>query len=357
MSGQFGRRARKEKRAIAFLPTGDGNKRTPMPSNVHQSAALAPDLPSWRTETTLPAFMSVSLLHRGTLVAVFLASLSALRAAETVEMEVNANATVGKLEPADRHAALDILPASDEAQLALKRMKLPAGLTMSLWAAEPMLANPVAINFDEHGRLFVAETYRYRSSVLDIRDYMWSLEDDLANRTLADQSAGILRHFGPEGVKELSQETEVVRLLEDRGHTGKADFSTVYADGFNSPLDGIAAGVLARRGKVWFTNIPSVWMFEGDTHAEKRTELSRGYGIRFNYTGHDLHGLIFGPDGKIYFSVGDRGAHVPTKEGGVVDSADMGSVFRCNPARNFRDRPPQSPGPALHRKRRPVHRR
>ena len=80
-------------------------------------------------------------------------------------------------------------PASDDAQLAIKRFSLPKGLKASLWAAEPMLANPVAIDFDESGRLFVSETYRYRTSVLDIRDYMPMLELDLAARTIEDRAA------------------------------------------------------------------------------------------------------------------------------------------------------------------------
>ena len=219
-----------------------------------------------------------------------------------------------------RQARPDIAGPSDEAAQALKRMKVPDGLEVKLWAAEPMLANPVAFNFDEKGRIFVAETYRYRSSVLDIRDYMWVLEDELASRTLEDRSAMIRRRFGTAGEKELSIETEVVRLLEDTDGDGVADQSFVYADGFNSPLDGIASGVLARRGQVWLTNIPSLWRFTGDRKAETRTEISRGYGVRFNFTGHDLHGLVWGPDGKIYFSNGDRGATVTTKEARISGS-------------------------------------
>src|SRR5579872_1381127 len=46
-----------------------------------------------------------------------------------------------------------VAPASDEAGLALKRMKPAPGLKVDLWASEPMLANPVAFCFDEKGRV------------------------------------------------------------------------------------------------------------------------------------------------------------------------------------------------------------
>ena len=276
---------------------------------------------------SFPRFLSARLA--ASVVAAFaFAGLAALplRAAELV---VQGPSVLGKLKPMDRHAEADINPASDEALLALKRFKLPPGLTVSLWAAEPMLANPVAFNFDEKGRAFVAETYRYRSSVLDIRDYMWILEDELANRTQDDFRAMILRRFGPTGVAELRQETERVRLVEDRDGTGKADTSTLYADGFNSEIDGIASGILPHKGTVYFTNIPSLTAFTGTNKAETRKDLSTGYGVRFNFTGHDMHGLAIGPDGKLYYSIGDRGAHVVTPNN-TIATPDAGSVFRCD---------------------------
>jgi quinoprotein glucose dehydrogenase len=238
-----------------------------------------------------------------------------------------------ELAPEERlpHPVVD--PASDQAQLAIQRFTLPRGLQATLWAAEPMLANPVAIDFDEKGRLFVAETYRYGSSTLDIRGYMGMLELDLAARTIEDRAALISKVFGEEQARQLEIESEIVRLVEDRDGDGVADTSSIFADGFNSRLDGIASGVLARRGKVWLTNIPSLWLLEeapGAQGAAKRTELLRGFGVRFNFTGHDLHGLALGHDGKLYFSIGDRGAHVVGKEGQVISVPDEGAVFRAN---------------------------
>lgn len=237
-----------------------------------------------------------------------------------------------ELEPAERvpHPVVD--PASEEAQLAIQRFSLPRGLQAKLWAAEPMLANPVAIDFDEKGRLFVSETYRYRTSVLDIRDYRPMLELDLAARTIEDRSAMIHKVFGDQA-SQFSIEGELVRLVEDRDGDGVADTSNIFADGFNTELDGIASGVLARDGKVWFTNIPSLWLLEQDASGEKaasRTELLRGFGVRFNFTGHDFHGLAIGHDGKLYYSIGDRGAHVKGKEGQIIDVPDEGAVFRSN---------------------------
>ncbi len=236
-----------------------------------------------------------------------------------------------ELKPADRVPDHPPKNTPDAAVKNLAKAKLPDGFTASVWAAEPLLSNTVAFCFDGQGRMFTAETNRYRTSVLDIRHYMFMLEDDLASRNQDDWTASIKKNF-PKDWQQLGKETETVRVLEDSNGDGKADQSRVYADGFNSLLDGIASGVLAHNGSVYFTNIPALWKMDGlgdDGRAVKKTELHRGYGVRFSYTGHDFHGLVIGPDGRLYFSIGDRGASVKTKEGTTIELPDEGGVFRC----------------------------
>lgn len=269
-------------------------------------------------------------------------SMRAARVAMTVGLGLCATIAIpaeidekNELNDEPRSATPIVSEASDEGIQAIQRFEIEPGFTVELVAAEPQLANAVAFAIDHKGRFYTSETYRYRSSVLDIRHYLPWLEDDMALRTVDERAEMVKEKLGEAGAQQLAIETEVVRLIEDTDDDGIADRSTVFADGFNTILDGIASGVLPRRdGKVYFTNIPNLWLLEdtdGDGHSDRRESLSRGYGVRFSLTGHDLHGLIMGPDGRLYFSCGDRGSHVVTKEGAIISVPDEGAVFRCEP--------------------------
>lgn len=264
-----------------------------------------------------------------TSIATLLLALGASHAADIAAPTGGGNG----LKPPERVREPHLQPASDEAEKAMKKFVIPDGFKVDVWASEPLLGNPVSFSIDEKGRLFAAETYRYRTSTLDIRHYMFMLEDDLACRNTDDRIASIKKNF-PKEWQKLENETEVVRLVEDRDGDGKADSSSEYAADMRTMLDGINSGVLALGDKVWCTNMPNLWLFNGTTKdgkAAKRESLSFGYGVRFSYTGHDMHGLQMGPDGRIYFSFGDRGAFVKTKEGKTLAFSDEGGVFRCEP--------------------------
>src|SRR5262249_38244076 len=128
-------------------------------------------------------------------------------------------------------------------------------------------------------------------------------------------------------------ETDRVRRLEASSGNGKPDRSTVFADGFDRAEDGLGSGVLARRGNVYYTCIPDLWLLkdtQGTGKADVKKSLHTGYGVPVAFSGHDPHGLKMGPDGRLYFTIGDRGLHVES-EGRVVSNPDSGAVLRCEP--------------------------
>src|SRR5258708_6163452 len=87
--------------------------------------------------------------------------------------------------------------ASDAAERAMAKMRAAPGLKVELWAAEPLLANPVALNFDNRGRCYLVETWRFEHGVIDIRPHMDWLDDDLASKSVEDRIALVHRKMGP----------------------------------------------------------------------------------------------------------------------------------------------------------------
>jgi quinoprotein glucose dehydrogenase len=135
---------------------------------------------------------------------------------------------------------------SNEARQAISRFQLPKGVEATVWAAEPLLANPVSFCFDEKGRCYVAETFRLHRGVTDNRGHMNWL-DDLASRTVADRVAMYRKYARERFTSTYEAEHERVKLIWDGKGEGKADQATVFADGFHHAADGIGAGVLARK--------------------------------------------------------------------------------------------------------------
>jgi len=230
---------------------------------------------------------------------------------------------------------------ADESDTVPGTFKPAPGLKVEVFAAEPLLMNPVAFSIDEKGRVFVSETHRYRESIFDItKNLPWLLED-LATRTVDQRAALLARNFTT-NFNILTNKSEIIRVVEDRDGDGKAEMSTIYASGFQESVSGTGAGILARENNVWFTCIPDLWRLmdsNRDGTSDHREKLQTGFGPRISVSGHDLHGLIMGPDGRLYFSIGDRAFDPPDNIKGYGFTTDYlrkilhetGAVFRCNP--------------------------
>jgi quinoprotein glucose dehydrogenase len=224
-----------------------------------------------------------------------------------------------------------VAEASAEGRAAIAGFEVPDGFTVEQWAAEPMLANPVVFQVDHAGDVYVCESFRVHAGVTDMREHMDWLADELDNLTVADRVAMYRRNAGAEGFAAYGTEHERIRLIRDTDGDGVADRATVFADGFRDPADGIAAGVLSYRGDVFYTCIPTLWRLrdaDADGVADERDALSTGYGVHVALLGHDMHGLCIGPDGRLYWSIGDRGFRVE-HERKVFDLPHEGAVLRC----------------------------
>ena len=220
-----------------------------------------------------------------------------------------------------------VAAANDDGQNAISNIKFD-GLQCELFAAEPDVANIIAFQRDYSGRLFVCETFRQDKGIEDNRGHSYWMDEELAAQTVQDRIDYILKYH-PDADKTYTRFDDRIRVLRDTDGDGKADKSTVFANGFNSIDSGSGAGVLSYRDKVYYTNIPALFELtdsDGDDVSDTRTKLQNGYGVHFAFRGHDMHGLIVGPDGRLYFSIGDRGYNLPDQG---IKNVDSGAVFRC----------------------------
>jgi len=149
-------------------------------------------------------------------------------------------------------------PALSPAE-AVKKMTVPPGFSVEVVAAEPDLINPVAMTFDERGRIWVTESLEYPRS-------------------------------------EPGPGRDRVKILEDTDRDGRVDKVTVFAEGLNIP-SGIAVG----HGGVWVANSPDILFMQdtdGDGKADKTEVVVTGFGRTDT---HELpNSLTWGPDGWLY---------------------------------------------------------
>ena len=220
-----------------------------------------------------------------------------------------------------------LVAANSEGQEAIAQFDYPDNLKCELFSAEPDVANVVAIHRDYQGDLYVCETFRQNKGVEDNRSHGNWMDEELAAQTIQDR-IDYIRKYIPDADQSYTANDDRIRLLRDTDGNGSVDSVSVFSDRYNKIEMGTGAGVLSYRGRVYYTCIPDLFELQdtnGDGVADIRKSLHTGYGIKFAFRGHDMHGLIVGPDGRLYFSIGDRGYSIsPT-----IKDTESGAVFRC----------------------------
>lgn len=160
------------------------------------------------------------------------------------------------------------LPLNAEA--AIDRMILPAGFHVELFASEPDIVNPIAMNWDDQGRLWVIESMEYPYP----------------------------RDFWPDGGGK-----DQIKILEDTNGDGRADKITVFAEGLNIPTS-----LTFSDGGIIVHQAPETLFLKdttGDGKADVRQVLFEGWDQWDTHAGpNNLH---YGLDNQIWGVLGYAG--------------------------------------------------
>ena len=230
-----------------------------------------------------------------------------------------------------RHSFTLTLIAAVIAAPALHAADDAGKLVVSEVAAIGTVGSVVGITTRPDGRIYVTETQRRTNAALDIRKVPDWLMESLACTSIADKSALIQRRMSDWKKREAFKER--IYALDDTDGDGKADKVQLAFEGFNDNTNEVAAGILWHEDALYVTCFPALYKLtdpDGDGVFDHSVELVTGMGIHVGYGGHDMHGPVLGVDGRIYWSMGDKGFNI-TKDGRNHYGPGLGAVFRIEP--------------------------
>lgn len=232
------------------------------------------------------------------------------------------------------------------------RPELPdSNLTLNLWGVDSLVISPIAIDIDDYGNLYYTTTNRQKNSEFDIRAHQdWeipsirlqSIEEKRAflRNTLSPENSATntwlkdLNGDGSHDWRDMTIEKENVYRLKDTDGDGVADESQLVVDDFHDEVTDVAGGVLKTADDLFVAVGPDLWRMrdrDGDGIADEKTSISHGYGIHIGFSGHGMSGVEMGPDGRIYWQIGDIGFNGVDQTGKKWEYPNSGVIARSNP--------------------------
>ena len=204
---------------------------------------------------------------------------------------------------------------------------------------------------DDEGRVYITSSNRMMNSEFDIRGHRDWMIPSISFQSVEDRRAFLRKTFSPERSMEnewledlnhdgihdwhdLTVEKDEVWRLEDTNGDGLADISTRIVNDFNEEITDVAEGVLVRKADMFVAIGPDLWRLQDtndDGIPDKKESISHGYAVHIGFGGHGMSGIVEGPDGKIYWGIGDIGANLVDKSGKKHFYPNQGVIVRSNP--------------------------
>jgi len=267
------------------------------------------------------------------------------------------NASQATTSSAASSAALDITRITpEEAKQTAQAIEQQVPITLAdgikgeLWASEKLLGDTVAIHVDDKGRIWAGITQRSNNSEFDIRGYPEWEHPSVAFTTVEDRRAFLHSELAPEKSaqnerildrnkdgshdwRDLAVMAEKVIRLEDTQGSGKADVAQTVVNDFHTEVTDVIGGIFYNdQLEELFVNVaPDFWRLkdtDGDGTMDTKTSLANGFGVHIGFSGHGLSGAMLGPDGMMYYSMGDVGTSVTDSNGKKWDYPNQGVIVR-----------------------------
>lgn len=225
------------------------------------------------------------------------------------------------------------------------------GLKVSLWASDSLAPDPIAMSIDDEGKVYLTRTNRQKNSEFDIRGYFDWITSSISLQSVEDRRKFLRKTFNSSQSEEnswlkdlnrdgihdwldLRVEKDEVWRLEDRNQDGIADVSTRILSDFNDEVTDVAGGLLVRDNELFLAIAPDLWRIQdtdGDGQLDTKESISHGYAVHIGFGGHGMSGVKQGPDGKIYWGIGDIGSNIISKDGKAFKYPNQGVLVRANP--------------------------
>ncbi|GGD82798.1 glucose dehydrogenase [Maribacter cobaltidurans] len=225
------------------------------------------------------------------------------------------------------------------------------GLKLSLWATDSLAPDPIAMDVDNEGRIYITRSNRNKNSEFDIRGHRDWMTASIGLQSVEERRAFLHETFAPEKSKEnswfpdlnndsihdwqdLAVEKDEVWMLEDSDGDGIADVSTQILNDFNDEVNDVAGALLVRDEDVFVGIAPDMYRLKdtnGDKILDEKSSIATGFAVHIGFGGHGMSGATQGPDGKIYWGIGDIGANLTTVDGVNHKYPNQGVIVRSNP--------------------------
>ena len=229
--------------------------------------------------------------------------------------------------------------------------QLHEDFSLSLWASDALVADPIALFIDNQGRAYYSRTNRQKNSEFDIRGHRDWMTRSMALRTVEDRRAFLHAELSPERSeqnqwlkdvngdgsrdwRDLAIEKEHVYKIEDTDGDGFADTGLRIVDDFHDEVTDVAGAIMAHNDDFFVGVGPDMWRMRdtnNDGVMDEKTSISHGYAIHIGFSGHGMSGLTMGPDGRVYWGIGDIGFHGTDQTGKLWDYSNQGVIARANP--------------------------